>query len=217
MQLRIAGEKIDKAARVGHVIFDEAVDDTGQALIGPDTYTDEQKTETRPLNMPAERLRATGLLLPARIGSPARSAKTLTLRGHVRLILADEPVEVMIDDPLSYVGEVLEHPQLEKLGLRVRVVAPDQLAGDTNPPPSRMLVLDFGDDEARIHGVTFHDAWMKPIRHRPRPVQTKDNRDVQAHVMAGGELDQNSQLVLQIFPEIEDKTVPITMEALELP
>lgn len=43
LQMRFAGAGIENTVRVGNIIFTEATDDTGRALVTPETYTEEQK------------------------------------------------------------------------------------------------------------------------------------------------------------------------------
>lgn len=217
MQLRIVGEGITRMARVGNVIFTEAVDDTGKALVGPDTYTEQQKTETRPFHFPAERIRSSGILLGARVDSPNRDARTVKLRGSVRLILASDPEEITIDNPLQFMGKILENDRLKELGVQVRVVDPAELEGESLPPAERLFVLEYLTDEAHIAKVTLHDAWMKPIRARQRRLKTKDGKSVVGFTLSGGTIDENCQLVLSVYPKIEDKQVPIEVDALKLP
>ena len=216
MQMRMSGEGIVKAARVGNVVFDEAVDDTGRALITAETYTDEERTETRALNVGAERLRSTGLMLGARMDAPSRDAKTVKLRGSVRVILASGSEEITIDNPLQYVGKDIENDRLKELGIQIRVLAPDVLAGDT-PPSGQILVLQYVQGDQQIHRVELHDAWMKPMRHRERPMKTKDGEDVIGCAVQGGTVDDKTQLVLNVFQTIDDQRIPIVIDALKLP
>jgi len=216
MQVRVAGERVAEVVRYGNVVFDEAVDDTGQALLAPDAYTEQERTETRLIRWPVDRLRNEGLRLPASVGSPNRTARTLTLRGSVRLIVAAEQVEITVDNPLQFAGKIIDHPRLRELGIEVRMVTPEEL-GSGAQPISREPALEFVKGEEQIHSVSFHDAWMRPIRHRERPTQTTEGKAVIAYGLPGGKLDEDSQLVLKVFPKIEDVRVPINIDALRLP
>lgn len=220
LQIRVAGDKITKVVRFGDMIFTEAVDSQGNVLLDPAKYTEEEKTQTRPLNLPPARLKETGLLLPGQMTSPARAAESIKLHGTVRLILAENKEEIAIDKPLQYVGKTLEHPRLKELGIEVRIIAPEALTvgeGEEVPEAKRTYVMEYVNGQPKIHAVRFHDAWMKPMRTRERPMQTKDEHAVIGHVIIGGELDENAQLVLDVYPEIQDLQVPLKADALPLP
>jgi len=217
MRLRIVGEGIDKAARVGSAIFTEAIDDTGKSLVGENTYTEEERTQTRPLNMTPEQLRSNGVFLDSRIGSPARGAKTLKLRGTARLILAPFQEEVTIDNPLQYVGKQIEHPRLRELGITVRVVPAEEISDEPLPSSSQMITLRYLAGAERVHGIGLHDAWMRPLRVRERPTKTKNGDSVVACTVSGGNIDENTQMVLKVFPQVEDLRVPIEFDAFPLP
>lgn len=216
MQMRVSGETIAQAVRIGTVIFDEATDDTGQSLVQPDTYTEKQRTEMRLLNRTPDYLRTNGLLLPAGMDAPNRAAQTIKLRGSVRIILASEQIELTMDNPLQYLGKTIEHPRLNELGIEIRLVTAEELV-DPVPPPERMPVLQYVKGRDLVHSVSFHDAWMKLIRHRERTMKTKDDQEVVGCAVVGGGIDENSQLVLTVYPRIEDLRVPIEVDALKLP
>lgn len=48
-------------------------------------------------------------------------------------------------------------------------------------------------------------------------MQTKDEKDVLACSMIGSELNEDSQLVLTVFPEIDDLRIPFNVKDLALP
>jgi hypothetical protein len=217
MRVRVWGEKITGVVRYGMVIFDEAADDTGKSLVGPETYTEEERTQMRPANQPAEFLREHGLILAARVDTPNRAAQTVKLRGSARLILAPEQEEITIDNPLQYLGKTLDHKRLTELGIEVRLVPAEEIADTAPPPTERMPILEYVKGRDRVNKVSFHDAEMKERRHRERPMKTKDDKAVVGYAIVSGALDENSQLVLQVFPEIEEVRVPVEAEALKLP
>jgi hypothetical protein len=215
VQMRFAGAGIENTVRVGNIIFTEAVDDTGRTLITPQTYTEEQKTEMRPYNYPPERLKSSGLPLGARVDSPARAAKTIRLRGSLRLVLAPEKVEVTIDNPLQYVGKVLPNDQLKGMGLEVRVVPAEEITEEQAQANQIVLQLVKGGD--KVQDVAFYDAWMKQMRPRERALQTKGGDSVKAYSMTSGTLDENTQMVLRVFPKIEEISIPIDLDSVPLP
>jgi hypothetical protein len=215
LQMRFAGAGIENTVKVGNIIFTEAVDDTGRTLITPQTYTEEQKTEMRPYNYPPERLKSSGLPLGARIDSPARAAKTIRLRGSLRLVLAPEKVEVAIDNPLQYVGKVIPNDQLKGMGLEIRVVPAEEMTEEDAQPNQIVLQLVKGAD--KVQEVAFYDAWMKQMRPRERTLKTKGGDSVKAYSMTSGTLDENTQMVLRVFPKIEEVSIPIDLNSVPLP
>lgn len=166
MRFRFLGEKIDEAVSAAIIVIDEAVDNTGKVITGHHADIDEQHTIANPLNQTPERLRANGLVLQTRVESPSRGACTVSLRGSVRVIFGRDAREVTIDNPLQYLDKTIENEQLKELGVEIRAVLPEQLQGGTPPNPNRIFVLQYIKGQERVQGVSFHDAWMKPIRHR---------------------------------------------------
>ena len=218
MQLRwrISGKRITKIVRHGPVILTEAVDDTGKSLIGPDTYTDEERNALNPLRVPPSRLRFTGLEKVSRLEPPARGAKSITLHGTARLVLAKEREQITIDRPLDYVGKTLEHDRLKELGIEIKVIPPadvDARAAD----PAKRYVLQYVKGKNLVFDATLLDAWMKPMRWQSKPMKTKQGEDVDMYMLAQGKLTDDCQLVLEVLPEIEEKTLPIEIDNMPLP
>ncbi len=216
MQIRISGEDIKKIVRAGEVIFTEVVDDTGKSLVDPQSYTEEQKTQTRPVNAAPERLREQGLMTGTRFGSPARGAKTVKLVGSVRVVKAADREEVTIDNPLQYVGQTIENPRLKELGIEVKVVPVAELPGSP-PPADQMIALQYLRGDQQIAGIKLLDGWMKPVRYRERPMNTMSGDPVAAYLAQGSALDENTQLVLEVFPHVEETEVKINLDAVRLP
>jgi hypothetical protein len=75
MQFRLQGERITQGVRQGNLIFTELVDDTGLTLLDADTYTEAERTTTRAVPVPPERLRSEGLVLTTRNKPSARGAR----------------------------------------------------------------------------------------------------------------------------------------------
>jgi hypothetical protein len=215
MQVRFAGSGIENTVRVGNIIFTEATDDTGRALITPETYTDEQKTEMRPFNYPPERLKSSGLLLQAKLDSPARAARTMRLRGSLRVVMAPEKLEISIDNPLQYVGKIIPNEKLKEIGLEVRVVPAEELSEEQSQP--NQLVLQIAKGDEKVQEVAFYDGYMKQMRPRERTLKTNSGESVKAYSITSGTLDENTQMVLRVFPKTEDVSIPIELDSVPLP
>jgi hypothetical protein len=215
LQMRFAGAGIENTVRVGNIIFTEATDDTGRALITPETYSEEQKTEMRPYNLPAERLKNSGLTLQTRLESPARAAHSFRLRGSLRVVMAPEKVEITIDNPLQYVGKTIPNDQLKDVGLEIRVVPPDELSEEQTQ--SNQLVLQIVKGEEKIQEVAFYDGYMRQMRPRERALKTNSGDSVKSYTVTSGTLDDNTQMVLRVFPKTDEVSIPIELDSVPLP
>ncbi|MGD8451442.1 MAG: hypothetical protein PVJ57_06450 [Phycisphaerae bacterium] len=218
MRLQVMGDRITQVARAGEVIFTEAVDDTGKALIDPNSYTDEQREALHPLRLSPEQLRAQGLLLPASFDSPDRAARSIKLRGTVKVVLAEGREEITIDNPLQYAGKTIENELLRKLGVVVRIVPPDELEA-TGPAktPAELLALEYVEKGDHINTVNLVDAWMKRLAFRQQPMKTKDGRDVVTFTLGREKFTEETQLVLEVFTRFEEVVLPIDQDSVTLP
>lgn len=212
MRLRIRGERVDQIARSGNVILDEAVDDTGKALFSK-TYTQEERDSTRPVTVPADRLRSSGWQLSIGLDSPTRAAKSVKLRGSVRLVLAKDREDITVDNPLQYVGKTIENPRLRELGVEVRVLPPSDVQEEAEPlpPGNKLMVFQYVKGAERVQGVTFYDANMKALRGRERPLQTKAGEAVVGQQLTA-DLSADCQAVFQVFPQVEDLRLPLQLD-----
>lgn len=215
LQMRFAGAGIENTVRVGNIIFTEATDDTGRPLITPETYTEDQKTEMRPFNLPAERLKTSGLTLQAKLGSPARAAQTMRLRGALRIVTAPEKLEISIDNPLQYAGQTIPNEQLQAAGVEVRVVAAEELPEEQSQSNQLVLQIKKGDD--KIQEIALYDAYMKQMRPRERTLETTSGDSVKAYTITSGTLDENTQMVLRVYPRTDEITIPIELDSVPLP
>lgn len=215
LQFRVAGEKVAKISRHGNPVITEMVDSTGKELIDPDEITDEQREETRLVTVPAERMREDGLLLVARADAAAREAKSIKkIRGTIRALIADDYEEITIANPKQYTGKLIEHPRLSELGIEVRVVSKDEL---DEAAPLAMFILEFKTKKENVRDVAFYDAWMKPLRSRERPLRTQAGKEFMGYALIGRDIGDDFQLVLQVFPQVEDVRIPIELNDVPLP
>jgi hypothetical protein len=216
MQFRIRGERLTQVVRQGNVIFTELVDDTGQVLLDEDTYTEADRTGTRPMMMPAERLRGEGLIVLARNKLSARGAlKLKRMRGAIRLILADATEKVTIENPLQYYGKRIADPRLEALGVEVQIVSVEEL--EIEPPANRCIALWYVTKGDNIQRASFYDGAMRPIPARDSPALRKSGELCQLYYFDATPFNDEMQLVLEIHPQIDDVSLPIEMDDVELP
>jgi len=216
IQVRVMGERLTEVSRYGTFILKELVDDQGKSLIDADTYTEDEKTLTRPLNFAAERMRASGLALTTRTKPASRGAEVLKrARGSIRLILAKGTENVTVVNPTQYYGKTIENPRLAELGIEIEVVSTDDL--ENAPPANRCVVIRHKTKPLHVHGVKFLDGWMRPVSARENLVETKAGDKCQLFYFDSGILSDEMQMVLELHEEVEDIEVPIVLDGLELP
>jgi hypothetical protein len=214
--LQVAGTRVLEIVKVGNVIFSEVVDDTGKSLIGPDTYSEAVRTTMRPMEVTPETLRRGGLRLSSSLEPAARKAATITkAKGTLRVLYANETEEITIVNPRELMGSIIAHPRLKELGIEIRVMP----AGDPRsvPPRDMFISLQYLSKENHIAGVEFYDAWMKPMLARPRPMKTNDDQDCMVFQVSRGKLDTDSQMVIQIYPTLDEAVIEAEFEDIPLP
>lgn len=215
MQVRIRGERIKEVSRHGMVILTELVDDTGHAMVDDQTYSERDKTELRPMSVPAKRLQQMGLTVVTRARPSARGAKQIkTLKGTVRLILAGEAEKFTIVNPGQYVGKTIDDPRLKELGLEIYIAPGSELQ---KSPPGAFLALVVKTKQEHLKGVTFFDGNMQAVRYRQNPVTTQAGDMGTAYILDPAALNNELQLVLEVHRKVEDIQLPIEAENIDLP
>jgi hypothetical protein len=216
MRFRIRGERITEVVRYGNLIFSELVDDTGHSLLDPNTYTEAEKTSTRPIPVPAERLKADGLIVDTRNSPSTRGALTLSrVRGSVHLIIAPNTEKVTIADPLQYYGKTIADPRLKQLGIEIQLVPIEEL--ENAPPANRGLVLRYVTNGEHVQKASFYDGHMRLVPTRESPTTTKSGAPCQLYYFDSSPLNDETQLVLEVLPQVDEVQVPVEMDGLKLP
>lgn len=217
MQFRLQGEPLMKLARFGNLILTDLVDDTGASLIDEKTYTEADKTMTRPVNFPKERLRENGLPLTTRSKLSARGAlKLKSIRGTVHVVLAEKTEKVTIENPVQYLGKTIDNPRLKEVGIEVALVPITEIE---NPPPAeRYVILCYKAKGENIQGASFVDGSMKPIPARDMTVTKTAGGTCQLYYFDNATaFNDEMQLVLEFHPQIEDIQLPVELKDVELP
>jgi len=215
MRAHLQGERVRQISRYGNLILTELVDDTGQSLIDEKTYAGVDTSLMRPMTLPPERLATTPLTLGVRTNVAARAARTLKLRGTVRVILADKTEKLTIDNPMQYYGKDVEDARLREYGIVIHVVSHDQLKAP--PPTPQSIVLQFKAKPNNIRQVAFSDGTMRPIRTRDSSTVTLADEPCTLYSLEDGAFTDETQLVLDVHPTIEDIQLPFEVQNLELP
>jgi hypothetical protein len=214
--VRVQGETIAQISRHSNLVVTEAVDDTGRSLTDEKVDTQAQMDTLNPLRIQPQRVVTTGLMLGARLKSPARAAKTLkTLRGTIHLVLAEKSNKVTIDNPMQFYGKSIPDPYLEKMGLVIDVVPVDQLK---DPPPApQCVVLRFRTKPNNVREVSFCNGYMKAMYARESRTTTLAGDPCTVYNLEGTDFNDEMQLVLDVHPTIEDVTLPFEADNVELP
>ncbi|QOJ15040.1 MAG: hypothetical protein HRU75_10460 [Planctomycetia bacterium] len=216
LQMRLCGDRLSDVARAGRPLFDVAVDEAGHSMLRPEGYTDREKTETFRIRSSPESLRERGLTMSARLLAASRGAKTATLRGSMRIIRAAGPSEdVVIESPAVFRGKRVEHPRLAGLDIEIDIVSNDKVP--TIPPGQFALAVLMGKNMERVKGLEFHDPWLTRLRMNPRNMQTSDGETVAVYTFPDPATLENSLMVVEVWPQVEDFQLPIELKDIPLP
>lgn len=210
LRYRITGERLPKLIRVGRVIFEECKTDDGTSLIAPDEYTEQDLTETLGIQV-ARTLKMGHWPVDTRLELTPRAAKSLNTRGYVNIVLGEHHEEVVIEDPLSYVGKTLEHERLKELGIKVYFPKPGQ---DYDVPRDLVnrtgFAVQFQEGSIKVKATNLFDGWMVKMASRGRTLTLKDG-SVAAffHPASTNEtVNEDTSVVFRIYNDIEELKLP---------
>jgi hypothetical protein len=216
LHVKLTGERLGKMVGLGQLIIAEMVDDTGAVLASPEEIDPRDEKATSPIRS-SDRLLARGFVnRSARTKAPSRAARKLSrVSGWVNVVYATETEDILIDNPLQYLGGYLEHPRLKELNMKIRVIQPGEEINVRRE--GRGIALQFEGGRKRIQQIEFFDAWLKPLYPRPRTVQTPDGEEYVYYGSVMGPIDADTQMLLTVYPEIEEEKVRFEFKDLELP
>lgn len=227
--MKVTGERLYEVFRIGKLIVDDLSDDTGTKFIDPSAYSEADRTEMQPLaNVQAVTsqgyimLDANPVANPgtspgeSAIKTPARSAKSLNVRGFVNVALGSEEANVDIDGAARKPGELLSHAKLDQLGIKVRVL---KLGDEANEAADgKGIALRFEAGEDMVKNIEFYDDWMKKIGTRPRPGTAKDGKPYTYYSIGNvGPINDDWQLTLTVFGKVEKMKLELDAKNVELP
>ncbi len=217
MRLRLQGEQIKHIVRMGNVILTNVVDDTGHSMVDPNLYSDQDRTIMRPAQqIPPDQLTREGLRLGAKANLPARGARQIkSLKGTIRLVLADKSEKLTILNPLQFLGHRIVDPRLKQLGLEIEFMSPS--AFPQPPPADRTIILRFQTKPDNVQSVAFFDGNMQPMRYRESHIATAAGEDCSAYMFDTAAFNDEMQLMLEVHPEVEDIQMPIEASNVPLP
>ncbi len=216
MQFRLAGERLPQIVRVSNVIVNEMLDDQGKSLIGPETFAPEYLTQTRQVNITPES--QTGLLLTMVVDASSRAAKAIgKLRGHVRVFFASGTETIVIENAALQRGKVLDHPRLMALGVQIRVLPVEEPPSPTPVAADRAVALQFVQGEDKISRIEFFDGWMRRMAIRPVPAKTSAGDNCTSYRFAGEAFNEDSDMIITVYSDLEEVKVPLSVDSFELP
>jgi hypothetical protein len=217
MRFRLRGEGIGEVVRFGNVVFDEVLDNLGESLLREEDQTDQYRDFLRPTNAAPGALEANGMPLPARIKSPKRNAAVLrSMKGTVRVIRAAEREQIVIIEPLELVGKQIQHPRLAELGIELTLMPIGNPTGYENPAQALVLRLDKGGE--KLSRLEFCDEWLRTIAARPPAQRTTNEGDAcLVYQAARRPFDQNTQMIIEVFPDAKDERIPFLLKDVQLP
>jgi hypothetical protein len=217
LRAKLTGERLVDMVGRGDLIIEEMADDTGAVLKTIADYDARELTRTYPLKAGKRMLEAGHAGLTADAPVTTRAAHKLAkVRGYVNVAYATGVEEVVIDNPLQYLGGYLEHPRLKELDFKVKVIEP----GEELQAPRDVsgLALQYeGGTQRHIYKAEFFDAWLKPMYARDRAMETADGQEYMFFAVSVGKIDPDTQMVLKFFPKVEEEKVPFEFTDLELP
>ncbi len=215
IRLRLVGERITEVVRMGRPILQELIDDTGKALFDPATITDEVRQMTSPANgTPAEL--ATGIPVPVDADVSSRGAKTLkSVKGSLRVVFGGEQKSVLIQNPKQFEGGLVQHPELDRIGIKLRLVKLGEETEDADDGRSIGIKVESGNDA--IVNMTVADGWTRTVNSRFRDRKLKDGSTYSLRSLVNQPFTDQYFLVLRVYSNVETKEVPFELKDVPLP
>ena len=215
-QVLITGERLGEVVGLGNLIIEYMADDTGQVLASLDDYPESEREATSPIRISKRMLKRGLVQRVSEAKLPSRKATKLTeVRGWVNLVYATETEEIMIDNPLQYLGGYIEHPRLAELGLKIEVVKPDE--NIVKRAQRKGIALRFSDNLKHVRKVEFFDAWLKPLYPRQHNINPENGKPYIFYEPMVGQIDTDTQMLLTIYPKIEEQKLRFEFKDIELP
>lgn len=214
---KLTGEKLVYLAGRGEMVIEEMVDDTGKVLLALKDVDPKELTRIYPMRAGKRMLQAGYTALNVNAEASDRAAKKVQkIKGYINVVFAKRTEEILIDNPMQYVGGFIDNPKLKEIGIKIKVLDADGKIKETGESPS--LGLQFVDDSQKyIRKIEFYDAWLKPLYARERPMETPEGEAFTLYGSMAGKMDADTQLVIRYYPKIEEERIPFEFTDLELP
>lgn len=216
-QVKLTGERLGQIVRAGKLYMQELVTDTGESLLRTNTYRPRDADATQAVYVTSRTLRQGYLPRAEEFKSPSRVAQKIAkARGYINVAYAPGIVEILIRNPLQFQGGILEHPKLRELGIEIEVldVKEDDAPLDT---ANRGIAMNITREPDKIRDINFYDGWLRQIPARGRKKKGEDDKGYMYYQLGKGNLDEDSYLVLTVFPSIETQKIAFELDDLPLP
>jgi hypothetical protein len=135
----------------------------------------------------------------------------------VNLVYGGETEEILIDNPLQYMGGLVKDDRLENLGVEIEImeVGPNV---KVDPRLGKGVALRYKSNPKQIRNLEFFDAWMRPVHpHETRVTPEDGSEDYIYFPFTVGQADADTQMLLTVFKHIEEEKVRYEFDDLELP
>jgi hypothetical protein len=216
-RVKLTGERLVYLAGRGELIVEEMVDDTGKVLLSLKDVDPKELTAIYPLRVGKRMMQSGYTAVNVAAQASSRGAKKLQLvKGYINVVFAKRTEEIVIDNPLQYVGGLIENPKFKEIGLKIKVLDPEGKAKAAGE--KQALGLQFMDDGMKyIRKIDFYDAWLKPLYARERAMETPEGESFTLFSAMAGKIDADTQMVIRYYPKIEEEKVPFEFKDVELP
>ncbi len=213
---RLIGPRIEQIIRLGTPIVEEMVDSTGLSMVDPSMYTLAQRDRTRQYSIPQGAISQGFINMRIPVATPAsRAATSITrTRGYLWVVFGGEAEPIFLTHPMQYRGKYIDHPRLEELGIRIRMLTPEE-APETRVD-DKTFALDIETGEDMVRNITVYDDWLRNTNTRVKPIREKDRR-LNIYSMVTGRFHDDCELGIYVYPRVERLKVDFEWLNLELP
>lgn len=216
LNFRVVGDRVNDIVRMGNLIIDEMIDSEGSVMVDPAEVPERARTATRPY-FTNEQLRQLGFIhLQTFVGASNRSAaKIASLRGYINVAYSGEAVRVDIERPLSYLGKIIDHPRLREFGVQVRLLGRADL--ETDAADKAQFGLEYIEGYEKVRNVTVYNEWLRAINTQDTRGRLDGDRFYQGYRMLAGELTNDCELAIFVFPTLEEERIDFSFSGVDLP
>jgi hypothetical protein len=220
-----------KDARKYKLKVTEAKDDTGtdlkKAPKGVPNFEGEQYQEARPpqtfdFGDDAKKPKPTGFDVEVRLHTPpARSAKTISVRGEMQVLAGGEKKVVRTRDLKKMVGKTVDDPALKAVGVTITVLDPAKPSLDAvifgGGKGGKSVPLQLAGSLDAIAELRFVDDKGKSINEgsMSRSDQPADKKTITYEL--SNPLDEGTTLEVEVWPGQKAVKVPFGLQDVKLP
>ena len=218
VMMKMRGDRLRDVVRIGHLIIEEMVDDTGRSLYETAVANTEDRLNfMRPHPVTDAIVEAGGIqFVEQSILAAAREAKTIQLfRGYVNTVFGSGAEEVKVDNLLRFAGSEIQHKRLAELGIRLKIYGPGQANIPLNSGSLGVVVVD---GVQRFQGIDFYDDWLRTLPTRQRPSNFEGEPfTLYTPTPAGALITDDTTLMIKVLANVTEEKVPFVITNAYLP